>query len=174
MSHQCKRYLVLALSGICGMVGLGWSAAMTVTIRDGWGIQLEYFVVASVVAALAALFTLLFTLIWLQETRLNRSLPFIYAVSLFPTVAVAWLDTVTEGLSAVIPAIFSVIIASAVASHLFRDPRFDSRGNFTCPECAYDLRGQVRSGCPECDYDLSGCITRGCPECGWGREIRKA
>lgn len=26
-----------------------------------------------------------------------------------------------------------------------------------------------RGRCPECDYDLRGELDKGCPECGWGR-----
>jgi len=39
--------------------------------------------------------------------------------------------------------------------------------------CAYVRRlMRIRSGrCPQCGYDLRGDLERGCPECGWGREV---
>ncbi len=152
--------LVLPLVAIGGMGVLGCAAIVTQWIKEGWLTQwwrphdpLATIVLCTSIGGVIGLVTWPWIEFCLSRKNLRLAFPLVYGTSL--VVVVIFTLSVRTGLfgplKTAIPAFVSVCCCSFVAKFILpsKSPTDPTR---CCPNCNYDLQGDLDAGCPECGW----------------------
>ncbi|MCH8824762.1 MAG: hypothetical protein IH984_14785 [Planctomycetes bacterium] len=158
-----SRQLFLSFVAIGGMGVLGCAAMVTQWIKDGWLTQwwhphdpLFTILLCTSIGGFLGLVTVPWVVPCLLRKDLRIAVPIVYATSFVIVIVFTFYKRtgLTGPLLAAIPAIVSVCFSSLIAKFVL--PSKISTDTTRC--------------CPNCSYDLRGDLKQGCPECGWGRE----